>query len=437
MKAQDHADLVHVGPGTLMGSFMREYWVPAAMSSELRTDAPPMRLMLLGEKLIAFRDSTGRLGVMDHRCPHRGASLFLGRVEEHGLRCIYHGWKYDVDGNCVEMPNLLSGEDYKHKIRAKAYKAVERNGLVWVYMGDRREPPPLPMIEPAHVPEGELRLQFAMRNCNWLQALDGEIDTSHVGFLHHGCLDPNDIPEGHPLENVTERAPQYLVSDAPWGTTYTSYRKARGGRQTYWRCGNYMFPFWSQTPQGEFPTNVNARAWVPLDDEHCMFVYLRWSKRPGYKLPLKNGKPIPGYKPDPDYLPNTSDWLGRWRLKADASNDWFIDREAQSAGLIFSGIDNVHLQDQAITESMGPIVDHSAEHLGPGDKMIVRTRRRILQAARDFRETGASPPGVDAPEIYLGARSGFFLADPAVPWDKAYEEQVQGAVRPGQATASV
>ena len=132
---QDNIDMTRVGPGTVMGNFMREYWIPAAKSSELDNDGTPMRLMLLGEKLIAFRDSSGRVGVMDHLCPHRCASLVLGRNEENGIRCIYHGWKFDVDGNCVEMPSVAPSQDFKEKVKAKAYKAVDRNGIIWVYMG--------------------------------------------------------------------------------------------------------------------------------------------------------------------------------------------------------------------------------------------------------------------------------------------------------------
>ena len=153
MRQKDSDDLVHVGPGTTMGKFMRQYWLPAAMSSELKADGEPMRLLLLGEKLIAFRDSSGRIGVMDQKCPHRCASLFLGRNEENGLRCVYHGWKFDAEGNCVDMPSVPPARDFKHLVHAKAYKAVERNGLVWVYMGDRKTAPPLPQIEATLLPE--------------------------------------------------------------------------------------------------------------------------------------------------------------------------------------------------------------------------------------------------------------------------------------------
>ena len=172
-KQKDSEDLVRVGPGTVMGDMMRQYWIPAAMSSELERDGAPMRLMLLGERLIAFRDSSGRVGVMDHRCPHRCASLFLGRNEENGIRCVYHGWKYDAEGNCVDMPNAPPKQDFKHKVRAKAYKTTERNGLIWVYMGARKEAPPLPAIEASMLPEAELQISFVQRECNWLQALEG------------------------------------------------------------------------------------------------------------------------------------------------------------------------------------------------------------------------------------------------------------------------
>src|SRR5215470_17925507 len=154
--AAEGAELTRVGPGTVMGELMRQYWIPAALSSELKVDGAPLRLMLLGEKLIAFRDSAGRVGVMDHRCPHRCASLFLGRNEENGLRCVYHGWKFDVAGNCVDMPSVPVQQDFKEKVKAKAYPATERAGLVWVYMGSAAEAPPFPEIEAALLPDSEL-----------------------------------------------------------------------------------------------------------------------------------------------------------------------------------------------------------------------------------------------------------------------------------------
>ena len=439
---QDATDLTRVGPGTVMGDFMRQYWVPALKSDELQRDGDPVRLMLLGEKLIAFRDTAGRVGVMQHQCPHRCASLFLGRNEEGGIRCTYHGWKFDVEGRCVDMPSVPPQQDFKDKVRAKAYQVAERNGLVWVYMGPRAKAPQLPMIEATLLPEANVDIVFVQRACNWMQSLEGDIDTSHFGFLHVGHVEPENVPAGHPLEHTAEeRAPDYHVRDVPWGTSYGAHRKVGGPRsgQTYWRFANFMFPFWTQTPQGEFPLHVHARAWVPMDDGHTMFIHVRWRlKDSGMKnlmAPLNDGLPLGGSKPAFEYRPRGTGWFDRWRLTADESNDWMIDRQAQRDNRIYSGIDGIHLQDQAVTESMGPITDHSFEHLGPGDLMIARTRRRVLQAARQFRDTGASPPGVDMPEIFLSSRSGFFIDGSGEDWQHLYQQQVDQCVRPAAVPA--
>jgi phthalate 4,5-dioxygenase len=435
--AAEGVELTRVGPGTVMGELMRQYWIPAAMSSELKADGAPLRLMLLGEKLIGFRDSAGRVGVMDHRCPHRCASLFLGRNEENGLRCVYHGWKFDVAGNCVDMPSVPAQQDFKEKVKAKAYPATERAGVVWVYMGGAAKAPPFPQFETL-MPEDEVGVTFVMRSCNYLQALEGDIDTSHFGFLHAGHVEPDDVPEDHPIRNtVTIRSPLYHVSDTPWGTTYAAYRDAGAG-QTYWRFANFLMPFWTQQPQGEFGEHVHARAWVPLDDDHTMFIYFWWQKGSASmartRPPLRGGKAMG--RPNHIYLPNTTDWLGRWRLTANEQNDWQIDREAQSRNTLYSGINNIHLQDQAVTESMGAITDHAFEHLGPPDQMIARTRRRLLQAARALRDKGTPPPGIEDPGVFRAARSGFFVSGETRPWQDIYAAQLANAIRPAVALGS-
>ena len=428
-------ELTRVGPGTVMGALMRCYWIPAALSSELVRDGAPLRLILLGEKLIAFRDSAGRVGVMDHRCPHRCASLFLGRNEEGGLRCIYHGWKFDVAGNCVDMPSVPPPHDFKHKVKAKAYRVVERVGVVWVYMGSRAETPPLPAFEILDVPDDEIHVSFIQRDCNYLQALEGEIDTSHFGFLHAGHVDPDDLSEEEPVRHtVTNRAPEYHLADTVWGTQYAGYREAGPGL-TYWRFGNFLFPFWTQAPNGEFGSHMHARGWVPLDDGHTMFCYLWWKRAvSSMSLPqpaYKDGTPIGGTGRGNKLLPNTTDWLGRWRMAANARNDWGIDRVAQRDNTIYSGLDGVHLQDQAITESMGPIVDHEHEHLAPSDQMITRTRRRLLMAARALRDKGEKPPGADDPGVYRKARSGYFInPDDQGSWQQVYATTLANATHP-------
>ena len=165
LSREENELLTKVGPGTPMGELMRRYWIPAAMSSELVADGDPLRLMLLGEQLVAFRDSTGRVGIIDHACPHRCASLFYGRNEEGGLRCIYHGWKFDVEGHCLEMANVPPHQDFKAKIHAKAYKTAERNGLIWTYMGTG-EPPALPAIEATLMPAQSVTFNWMQRECN-------------------------------------------------------------------------------------------------------------------------------------------------------------------------------------------------------------------------------------------------------------------------------
>jgi phthalate 4,5-dioxygenase oxygenase subunit len=431
MLARDHIDLTRVGPGSVMGQFMRQYWLPAAMSSELKQDGTPMRLMLLGEKLIAFRDSTGRIGVLDHKCPHRCASLFLGRNEEGGIRCIYHGWKFDVDGKCLNMPSVPAHSDFKHKIQAKAYKTAERNGLIWVYMGDESQAPELPAIEATLIPGSQI--WCLQRECNWLQALEGDIDTSHVGFLHVGSLNADDLDDDHPMRpTVLNRAPEYRVANADWGTMYGAYRRNDDGRMS-WRVAHFMFPFWTQTPNIRFATRAIARAWVPMDDEHVMLFDITGGADEGNPVQStrKDGQPLFGGPIQ--YAPNTTDWFGRWRSMDNSLNDWGIDRESQRTHVQYSGIANVSMQDQSVTESMGAITDHAAEHLAPTDQMITRTRRRLLTAARSLREDFKTPPGIHDPQVFFRARSGSYLHDPSVEWEEAYRHQLDQAMRwPGQ-----
>ncbi|MFP6735995.1 MAG: Rieske 2Fe-2S domain-containing protein [Rhodospirillales bacterium] len=423
--------LTEIGPGTPMGNLMRQYWLPALKSGELAADGDPVRLMLLGEKLIAFRDTAGRVGVLDHRCPHRCASLFFGRNEENGIRCVYHGWKYDVDGNCLDMANVPTHQDFKQKIKAKAYKAAERGGLVWVYMGDQNTVPELPAIEATLLPETEVTITFARRECNWLQALEGDIDTSHFSFLHAGSVKLDDLPDASlGRYQLINKTPELHAGDTPWGTMYTAFRPADTG-QIYWRIANFMFPCWTMQPNGDFSHHVHARAWVPLDDAHVMFVQINWTGMQRGLSVTKTGAPIPGSSgPNIELLPNSTDWLGRYRVARNGANDYLIDRDAQARGEIFTGITGIFEQDQMITESMGAIVDHEWEHLAPSDQMITGTRRRILGVARDFAKAGAPPPGVRDPEIYLGARSGHFVTNDELNWQEAYRGQLDASTNP-------
>jgi phthalate 4,5-dioxygenase len=427
MLSKEDSDLLcRVDPGTAMGELMRQYWIPAAMSRELEPGAAPIRLLLLSEKLIAFRDSSGKVGIMDHRCPHRCASLFYGRNEGDGIRCVYHGWKFDADGKCLEMPNVPREYDYKEKVRARGYRAQERNGLVWVYMGPRTEPPALPALEPALLPPSEMMIFLCQRECNWVQALEGDIDTSHFGFLHAGSISADDIPDGNMARYaLVNRAPQLHVATTDWGTMYGARRISDG--HVYWRFAPFAFPFWTMPPEGDFHKHLIVRAWVPMDDTHTMFVHLSWKKNSPRSRQLKGGEIPAGFSRGMEFLPNTTDWYGRWRLSQNQSNDYRIDREVQRTRS-FTGIEGIHVQDQAITESMGEIVDHRLEHLGHSDMMVIRTRRRLIQAALDLRNHGMIPPGVDNPEIYLQVHAGDFLLDQEKDFFEAYLTQPRTSV---------
>src|SRR5438067_1817906 len=186
LSKEDNELLCRVGPGTPMGQFMREYWLPAFVPSELpEADSAPMRMRLLGENLIAFRVTSGKYGLIANNCPHRGASLFFGRNEEEGIRCVYHGWKFDIDGACVDMPNEPAESDFKHKVRAVAYPTLERGGVIWAYMGDPTQQPEPPDLEWALVPAEQRYISKRLQLTNYAQAMEGGIDSSHVSFLHN------------------------------------------------------------------------------------------------------------------------------------------------------------------------------------------------------------------------------------------------------------
>jgi phenylpropionate dioxygenase-like ring-hydroxylating dioxygenase large terminal subunit len=399
-----------------MGNLMREYWIPALLASELpRPDSDPVRVLLLGERLIAFRDSNGSIGLLQNNCPHRGASLFFGRNEASGLRCVYHGWKFDVTGGCVDMPNEPAESDFKHKVTAVAYPTCERGGVIWAYMGPRPEPPPLPDLEANMLPEGEYVLSATQRECNWLQTIEGDIDTSHAGFLHSGGVRPEEAEPGtFRYYMLADRAPKYAVLDTDVGVTYGGYRDARPGHE-YWRIAQFMFPFYAIPPAGVLGHKVITMCRVPMDDGHTLNITM--APRRGRRIRAAGG-------PDSGLLPNTTDWYGRFRLAANGNNDYQIDRDLQRHNTGpdgYTGIHGVNLQDQAITESMGPIYDRSTEHLGTSDTMIIRVRRRLLNAVRAHAEQAITPPGVDDPRAYHQRGGGVFLPK-GVDWVAATAE---------------
>ncbi len=426
--AAENKILTQTNAGTPMGDLFREYWIPAAMSSELIKDGEPVRLMLLGEQLIAFRDTNGKVGIMDHRCPHRCASLFFGRNEEGGIRCVYHGWKFDADGNCLDMANVPPHQDFKHKVHAKAYKTAEQNGMVWCYMGTRQaNPPPLPKLDMTEVPESRVEIRFTQRECNYLQGVEGELDTSHVGIMHFGKIEANDLVDrgDNSKYAIMNRAPEYKLQETEYGYMYAAYRPAEENT-TYWRYGQFLFPFWTMPPINDLSTNVLARAYVPMDDTHCMVVALVMNgayNRAGGGRIGSNPDGIAGASQNYPYMPNTTDWFGRWKLKLNATNDYGIDREVQRTKS-YTGIEGVQMQDQAVQESMGEILDRTLEHLAPSDSMITRVRRQMIRMATQHAKDGSLPPSVDRADLYANVRGGQMVAPTDADWIDAYKREI-------------
>ena len=415
LKQEDNELITRCGPGTPMGRLMREYWVPAMLSSELPgPDSDPVRVLLLSEQLIGFRDSNGKVGLVANNCPHRGASLFFGRNEESGLRCVYHGWKFDIDGNCIDMPNEPAESDFKSKVKAVSYPCQERGGIVWTYMGPRTTPPPLPDLE-ANVLEGATATAFQLE-CNWLQILEGDIDTTHVGFLHYGGLSPDDQPKGSFSEYQLRQKPAlFEVIETPGGVAYGARRPGPPG-ESYWRIAQFAMPFYTFTPPGVLGVKKNNGARVPMDDHHTMTFFMNvGGRRPGTG---------PTGAVFPDYLPNTTDWYGRFRFEQTLANDFRIDRDMQRANTGnggYTGIASILLQDAAMTTSMGPIFDRTTEHLGSTDAMVIQTRRRLINAVKAYVERGVTPPGVDDPQVYQVRSGGVFLPE-GVNWVEATRE---------------
>ena len=418
LSKEDNELLCRVGPGTPMGNLMRQYWIPAARSDELPVpDGAPMRVRLLGEDLIAFRTTFGAVGIVQNACPHRGASLFFGRNEEEGLRCVYHGWKFDVSGACVDMPSEPAESNFKTKVRTKAYPVQERGGIIWAYMGDRVKPPPLPDLEANMLEAGETVMYLYSMECNWMQGWEGEMDTVHAAFLHSGATRVEDtVPGTFAYYQAKHRDAMFSVMDTEWGTSYGVRRPAEEDTY-YWRIAHLLFPFYAMVPTGVLGLEVRFRAYVPIDDYNTMVWTINTLQPDRQRAVVPRGAAAGGTAVQLDYRPNTTEWLGRWRMKANLSNDFLVDRDLQKSGESFSGIRGIRQQDAAVTGSMGPIYNRSAEHLGTTDALIIRTRRRAIAAAKALRDEGILPPGVDEPAIYRQRSGGVILPRPADWWD--------------------
>ncbi|MFZ9502287.1 MAG: Rieske 2Fe-2S domain-containing protein, partial [Beijerinckiaceae bacterium] len=387
MLSKEQNDLVtQTGPGTPMGDLFRCYWLPVLLSEELPApDCPPVRVKILSERLIAFRDSEGRLGLIDEFCPHRGASLWFGRNEECGLRCPYHGWKFDVNGQCVDVPSEPVESGYANKIKVTSYPVIEKGGVIWTYMGKPENRPEEPNYEFCVVPRKQSFVSKRFQDCNWLQALEGGIDSSHVSWLHRGDVkaDPLFKGAGGNKYNLNDLAPVFEVIESEGGLFIGARRMAEDD-QYYWRITPWLMPCYTAVPpRGDYP--MHGHFWAPIDDHSCW----AWSYdyHPVRDLTddevshMKAGKGV-----HCKYVPGTYVPL------ANKSNDYLMDREAQRAGTTYSGVEGIAIQDASLQESMGPIVDRTKENLVGCDNGVIMMRHKIMRAAKALREKGVLPP---------------------------------------------
>ncbi len=380
LNAQDLTLLTQTGPGTPMGELFRRFWLPAMLPEELpEADCPPKRLRMLSEDLVAWRNTDGSLGAMQNACPHRGASMFFGRNEENGLRCVYHGWKFDTEGACVDMPNEPAESNFKHKITAAAYPLAEWGGVIWVYMGPRNLQPELPQFEWCLVPSDHKLISKWFQECNYAQAVEGDLDTSHVSFMHRSFQPSNDPrtrrnKQGEALAAI-DGSPVLTVKETDYGFCYGSRRNGEDG-DYYWRVTQYLQPFYSLIPSAS--TGRGGGCWIPVDDTHC--TGWRYGYDVAHPVPVERRAGLSGI---PRIEPGT------YRGLATAANDYDIDRELQRT-FNYTGIRNVREQDTMGTESMGPIMDRTREHLGTADSAIILFRRQLMRMARQLQQ-GVEP----------------------------------------------
>ena len=424
---EDNELLCRVGPGMPMGEVFRRYWLPAIRSVDLPDpDCPPMRVRLLGEDLVAFRDTNGRVGLLPENCSHRRASLFYGRNEECGLRCIYHGWKYDVDGNILDTPAEPAESMIKHHVKHVAYPCHEVNGMIYAYLGPKEKMPLTPDLPWFTIPAEHVGIGAPVINeCNWLQTQEGNIDSTHSPFLHaRQAVDGAYRPGGQttqPYRNQ-KNPPDFQIDRTPWGVrAVVRYPAPEGAAFT--RTNTFIMPVYTALPNGTQVDgkldgfNVNVE--VPMDDDNTM----RYTITVQRTTTVNRGSR--GF-PSNEILPNGRKVVNR-------RNDYMIDREKQKSGLIFSGLDwSFSTQDGCVVESMGSIADREHEHLGQGDRQIASVRRYLFDAIRDV-QNGGDAPGV-AFDVEDNDFSDLIMVSAVVPagadW-KAYAPQVTTHVLAG------
>ena len=426
LSSEENEFLCRTDKGTPMGEYCRRFWTPVLLSEELPTpDCAPLQVKIYGEALVAYRDTSGRVGVLKEFCPHRHASLFYGRNEENGLRCAYHGWKFDIEGRCLDMMSEPADSNFAGKVSTIAYPTQEAGGFVWAYMGPPELKPPMPDLEYLHVPADQRQSRKVFYESNFVQVIEGEIDTVHASILHSRLDALEKSATATTLAgrySHHDRAARFHVQDTDGGILIGAKRNAEED-SSYWRISRWLFPWVTMIPR-EPRGPARSGLIVPVDDENCWFFLVRWDP---YK-PLEDAYTV---APREGMVPGT--WLGL----ANKSNHYLIDREVQRTET-FSGIPNNmgRAQDAAMTDSMGVIVDRTEEHLGTTDGAIIRMRRRLIEGARELQE-GKEPYAASHPEVFkvrsggaLLPRDVFFTDDPEVTADITAADTRQAPMQP-------
>ena len=398
LSREDNELLTRVGPKTPMGELLRRFWTPALLSEELpRPDCDPINLRLLGEDLVCFRDSNGEIGFLDSFCPHRRANLFFGRNEESGLRCVYHGWKFDVAGNCVDMPSEPDDTNFKNKIKITSYPSVERGGVIYIYMGPSVFKPQPPELEWSYLPKRQRTATKRLQQNNWLQAVEGGIDSSHISFLHsrtNNQANNKKSPIPRNKYHAQDRHPVFEIEEMDYGLRIAARRNA-GFEKFYWRITQYLYPYYTMIPPvGDFDTSKGqpyaGHAWVPIDDENTWTWSFGASPEREY---TKDERKFSGGKDgmwgpiDENYYPLQN-----------RDNNYLIDREVQRTRS-FTGINGIPNQDAAVQESMGSIVDRSKEKLGTSDAAIIAFRKSLIKLTKEVAE-GKEPAAALDGQLY-------------------------------------
>ena len=413
--------LTRTGPDTPMGKLMRRYWVPVLASAEIKEpDGPQQRVQIMGEKLIVFRDTTGAPGLIDEFCTHRGASLFFGRNEECGIRCSYHGLKFDRSGACVDVPSAPGVAD---RMRIKAYPCIERGGLVWAYMGPPDKQPAPPEVEWCLLPDSHVFVSKRLQQCNYLQAMEGGIDTAHVSYVHRYEVDIDPMHRGVKALDYIKADGNVIfeVEQNPFGLTL--YGRRNGEPDSYyWRITQWLFPWFTLIPPfGEHA--LGGHVWVPIDDENCWAWSINFHPDNALgeheRAQMAAGKGIHvAYEEGVNAM--------AWRPRANKDNDYLIDRQAQKEKRSYSGVFGFSEQDASLQESMGAVQDRTRELLLPTDKGVVMARRMLETAALGLQQ-GVEPPALNASEQQVRA-AGVLLPkdqDPK-PWARDKIQRVRG-----------